>query len=133
MFPNADVPVVQLSINALQPLDDHFDLGVRLAPLREQGVLIVGIGNVVRNLCRIDWNQPGTAFGWNSRFDETATALMGDRPGAVLELVDHGDFGLAVPTPDHFIPLLYIAALAQPRTQTTPTCSSTDPRTGRSR
>ena len=112
MFPDADVPVVQLSINGLQPLDDHLDLGARLAPLRDEGVLVVGSGNVVHNLRRIDWNQPAGGFDWNHRFDESATALVRDRPGDVLELIDHDDFELAVPTPDHFIPLLYIAALA---------------------
>jgi 4,5-DOPA dioxygenase extradiol len=112
VFPNADVPVVQLSINALQPLDYHTDLGRRLAPLRDQGVLIVGSGNVVHNLGRIDWNQPSGAFDWNRRFDDAATSLMFERPGDILELVDHDDFEAAVPTPDHFIPLLYIAALA---------------------
>jgi len=111
VFPNADVPVVQLSINALQPLDYHLDLGARLAPLRDQGVLIVGSGNVVHNLRRIDWNQPG-GFDWNRRFDEAATTLMHDNPGDILKLTEHEDFSLAVPTPDHFIPLLYIAALA---------------------
>ena len=112
MFPNAVVPVVQLSINALQPLDYHLDLGIRLAPLRDQGVLIVGSGNVVHNLRRIDWNNPDGASDWNRRFDDAATTLMRDRPGDILELVDHDDFDLAVPTPDHFIPLIYIAALA---------------------
>ncbi len=112
MFPNADVPVVQLSINALQPFDYHFDIGTRLAPLRQEGVLIVGSGNVVHNLRRIDWSQPSGAFGWNRRFDDAATSIMRDRPGDILELVDHDDFNLAVPTPDHFIPLLHIAALA---------------------
>ncbi len=112
MFPNADVPVVQLSINALQPLDYHLDIGARLAPLREQGVLIVGSGNVVHNLRRIDWHQPAAGFDWNYRFDAAATELMRERPGDVLELLEHADFHLAVPTPDHFIPLLYIAAIA---------------------
>ena len=112
MFPNAVVPVVQLSINALQPLVYHLDLGIRLSPLRDQGVLIVGSGNVVHNLRRIDWNNPDGASDWNRRFDDAATTLMRDRPGDILELVDHDDFDLAVPTPDHFIPLIYIAALA---------------------
>src|SRR5581483_4601500 len=112
MFPSADVPVVQLSINALQPLDYHFDIGARLAPLRDQGVLIVGSGNVVHNLRRIDWDSPGTGFDWAERFDEAAITLMRDAPGDILKLAEHDDFGLAVPTPDHFIPLLHIAALA---------------------
>jgi 4,5-DOPA dioxygenase extradiol len=112
MFPNADVPVVQLSINALQPLDDHIELGARLAPLRGEGVLIVGSGNVVHNLRRIDWSQPSGGYDWNHRFDDAAKQLVHDRPADVLSLVEHPDYELAVPTPDHFIPLLYVAALA---------------------
>ena len=112
MFPNADVPVVQLSINGLQPLDYHLDLGARLAPLRKDGVLIVGSGNVVHNLRSIDWDQTAGGFDWNRRFDGAATLLLRESPGEILTLVDHDDFDRAVPTPDHFIPLLYIAALA---------------------
>jgi 4,5-DOPA dioxygenase extradiol len=112
MFPNADVPVVQLSINGLQPLDYHLDVGARLAPLRDKGVLIVGSGNVVHNLRRIAWDQPAGGFDWNRRFDDAATTLMHDSPGDILKLVEHKDFSFAVPTPDHFIPLLYVAALA---------------------
>jgi 4,5-DOPA dioxygenase extradiol len=112
MFPNADVPVVQLSINALQPLDHHLDIGARLAPLRSQGVLIVGSGNVVHNLRRIDWSSPDGAADWNRRFDDDATTLLRESPGDVLRLTEHADFDLAVPTPDHFIPMLYIAGLS---------------------
>lgn len=112
LFPNADVPVVQLSINALEPLDYHVDLGARLAPLRDEGVLIVGSGNIVHNLRRVDWHQPEGAFDWNRRFDDAARALLFERPGDVLELAEHADYELAVPTPDHFIPLLHVAAIA---------------------
>jgi 4,5-DOPA dioxygenase extradiol len=112
MFPDADVPVVQLSINALQPLEYHLDIGIRLAPLREQGVLIVASGNVVHNFRRVAWEQPTGAFDWNRRFDDAATALLHDEPGDVLALAEHPDFALAVPSPDHFIPLLHVAGLA---------------------
>lgn len=112
VFPDADVPVVQLSINALQPLDHHLDIGARLASLREQGIAIVGSGNVVHNLRRIAWDQPTGGFDWARRFDEAAIEVVRRRPGDVLELVEHPDFAVAVPTPDHFIPFLYFAALA---------------------
>jgi 4,5-DOPA dioxygenase extradiol len=112
MFPAADVPVVQLSINALQPLEYHVDIGTRLAPLLNEGLLIIGSGNVVHNLRRIAWDQPDGAFDWAQRFNESATVQMREAPEDVLKLVEHPDFDLAVPTPDHFIPLLYVAALA---------------------
>jgi 4,5-DOPA dioxygenase extradiol len=99
-------------MNALQPLEYHFDLGRRLVPMRNRDVLIVGSGNVVHNLRRIDWSQRDGEFDWNRRFDEAVRTVLHDDPGEVLRLVEHPDFELAVPTPDHFIPLLYIAALA---------------------
>ena len=111
-FPQADIPVLQLSIHALKDLDFHLDLGARLAPLREKGVLILGSGNVVHNLRAIDWSARETGFDWAHRFDEAARALMTERPADVARLESHRDYGLAVPTPDHFIPLLYLAGLA---------------------
>jgi len=112
LYPQADIPVVQLSINALKPLDFHVDLGRRLAPLRERGVMIVGSGNVVHNLGRIKWTSPDEGFDWAERFDDAVVAQLASDPGAILKVSDHPDYSLAVPTPDHFIPLLYIAGLA---------------------
>jgi 4,5-DOPA dioxygenase extradiol len=111
-FPKADVPVVQLSINAAKPFDYHVELGAQLKPLRERGVLIIGSGNVVHNLSRIQWEQPDAGFDWARSFDESAVQVMTSSPGDVATLQDHDAFGLAVPTPDHFIPLLYLAGLA---------------------
>ncbi|WP_238333490.1 4,5-DOPA dioxygenase extradiol [Luteimonas marina] len=111
-FPEADIPVVQLSIDTRKPIDWHLALGAKLAALRERGVLVVGSGNVVHNLRAIDWKQPDGAFDWSRRFDEAARERMLERPHEVASLVSHPDFRMAVPTPDHFLPLLYIAGLA---------------------
>jgi 4,5-DOPA dioxygenase extradiol len=111
-FPDADIPVLQLSINAEQPYDYHLDLGARLAPLRDEGVLIVASGNVVHNLRGMDWEHPDAGFDWAQRFDEEAKQLMLEQPAGVASLDGHADFAHAVPTPDHFLPLLYLAGLA---------------------
>jgi 4,5-DOPA dioxygenase extradiol len=113
VFPRADVPVIQLSINATKDFAYHLDIGERLAPLRERGVLIIGSGNIVHNLGRIDWDNRDGAFDWAVRFDEAAREIMTSRPADVLSLQQHPDFAHAVPTPDHFIPLLYLAGLAK--------------------
>jgi 4,5-DOPA dioxygenase extradiol len=111
-FPKADVPVVQLSIHALRDFDFHFELGTRLAPLRERGVLIVGSGNVVHNLRELDWSQPDLAFDWARRFDEAARAVLTKEPSGAPGLSGHADFERSSPTPDHFLPMLYVAGLA---------------------
>ena len=111
-FPKADIPVVQLSIDALKDFDSHFELGARLAPLRDRGVLIVGSGNIVHNLRALDWNQPDAGFDWARRFDEAARTVLTEQPSEVPALRKHGDYARSAPTPDHFIPLLYIAGLA---------------------
>jgi 4,5-DOPA dioxygenase extradiol len=111
-FPDADIPVVQLSINADQPHEYHVALGAQLAPLRDRGVLVVASGNVVHNLRAVDWSRPTDGADWARRFDEAARSIMATDPGAVGDLATHPDFARAVPTPDHFIPLLYLAGLA---------------------
>lgn len=113
VFPEANVPVIQLSINGTKDFAYHLDIGARLAPLRERGILIIASGNVVHNLGRIDMKQRDTGFDWAVRFDEAAREIMTTRPADILSLQDHPDFAAAVPTPDHFIPLLYLAGLAQ--------------------
>lgn len=112
VYPEADVPVVQLSINALRPLDYHLDLAASLAPLRDRGVMILASGNVVHNLGLVQWDQPDAAFDWAERFDDAVAEQLAREPGGILKLTGHSDFQLAVPTPDHFIPLLYLAGLA---------------------
>jgi 4,5-DOPA dioxygenase extradiol len=112
VYPDADVPVLQLSINALKPLEYHLDLGRRLAPLRDEGVLILASGNIVHNLGLIDWSAADTGYDWAQRFDDAVAEQLASDPANVLAVTGHGDYRRAVPTPDHFIPLLYIAALA---------------------
>lgn len=112
LFPKADVPVVQLSINALKPLDYHLDLATKLKALRKQGVMIISSGNVVHNLRCIEWSRPDTGFDWAHRFDGMVVRQMTEAPADILTAVEHPDYHMAVPTPDHFIPLLYTAGLA---------------------
>jgi len=111
-YPDADVPVVQLSIDGTQPSQFHYDTGKRLAPLREEGVLVVGSGNVVHNLGLMKRNG-GPAYDWSVRFNERAREALASRDHATL--VDFERLGedarLSVPTPEHYLPLLYVAAL----------------------
>jgi 4,5-DOPA dioxygenase extradiol len=112
VFPAADVPVVQLSIDARRPFDYHLALGAQLAPLRERGVLIVGSGNIVHNLRAVRWDAPDLGFDWTHRFDDAARAALTGAPADLAKLDSHADYAQAVPTPDHFIPALYFAGLA---------------------
>jgi len=113
LFPEADVPVVQLSIDETQEARWHYELAKKLAPLREENVLIVGSGNLIHNLHTYAWGRHNVEpFDWALRFEETARALMlrGDHE----PLIDYESLGkdarLSAPTPDHYLPLLYILA-----------------------
>jgi 4,5-DOPA dioxygenase extradiol len=117
VFPQADVPVVQLSIDATRPAAFHYELGVRLRPLREQGVLLVGSGDVVHNLEAYAWGgHPAQPYDWALRFEHTVRErlLKGDH----MSVVDYTAFGndalLSVPTPEHYLPLLYVLGSSFP-------------------
>lgn len=111
-FPEASIPVVQLSINADKPLDYHLELGAKLAPLRRRGVLVVASGNVVHNLRAMDWTLTDDGYDWAQRFSDESRTRMLTAPTEFAALDGHRDFRTAVPTPDHFIPALYLAGLA---------------------
>jgi 4,5-DOPA dioxygenase extradiol len=111
VFPRHDIPVLQLSIHAAAPLDYHLDLGARLDPLRDRGVFIIGSGNVVHNLRRIDWSLGDRGFDWGERFDAHVREVMTTRPAALADVERHADYALAVPTTEHFLPLAYLAGL----------------------
>ncbi|HEY4646851.1 MAG TPA: 4,5-DOPA dioxygenase extradiol [Steroidobacteraceae bacterium] len=111
VFPQADVPVIQLSIDARQPPAFHYELGRRLAPLREDGILVIGSGNIVHNLRLYAWRRyDAEPLDWALRFDQEVRRLLAN--GADAGLIDYGaispDAALAVPTPDHYLPFLYV-------------------------
>ena len=117
LYPEADVPVVQLSIDEAKPPAFHFELGRRLAPLREEGVLILGSGNLVHNLHAYAWGRHAPEpYDWAVRFESQARRLLAT--GDHVPLVDYERLGpdalLAVPTPDHYLPLLYVAGASRP-------------------
>ena len=111
MYPNADIPVFQLSIDYSQPPQYHYDLAKELAALRKKGVLIIGSGNIVHNLGMIDWG--GKAYDWAIEFDEKIKKFIDS--GDHSSIINYQNMGkvaqLAVPTNDHYLPLLYSLAL----------------------
>ncbi len=114
VFPEADVPVVQLSIDETATAQHHYEIGRHLAPLRDEGVLIMGSGNLVHNLHAYAWGRhPVEPLDWAVRFEESARELM--RSGNHEPLIKYEALGkdarLSVPTPDHYLPLLYILGL----------------------
>jgi 4,5-DOPA dioxygenase extradiol len=110
MFPDADIPVVQLSIDRAKAPSFHYELGRALAPLSDSGVLILGSGNVVHNLETYAWGgHRAEAYDWALRFDEKVRLLLdaGDHDPLVNYEQMGPDARLAAPTPDHYLPLLY--------------------------
>ena len=116
VYPQADIPVVQLSIDETQPASFHYEIGERLAPLREEGVLIVGSGNLVHNLHAYAWGRHIVEpFDWAVRFEREAREMI--LAGEHRPLIDYERLGrdalLSIPTPDHYLPLLYVIASRQ--------------------
>jgi 4,5-DOPA dioxygenase extradiol len=117
VFPDASVPVVQLSIDETQPASFHYDVGRRLAPLRDEGVMVMGSGNLVHNLHAYSWGQhPAEPYDWAVRFESQAREWMeGGNHDPLIGYESLGnDAALSAPTPDHYLPLLYVLGAQQP-------------------
>jgi len=115
LYPGADIPVVHLSLDSTRPPAWHADVARRLAPLRDEGVLILGSGNVVHNLRRMDLARPESVFDWAERFSaEVRQALLAGDLEALVDFVSEEalreEVRLAVPTLEHYLPVLYVAA-----------------------
>ena len=111
VFPDASIPVVQLSVDGTKSIPEHLNLAASLAPLRDEGVFIVASGNFVHNLGMIEWGAAGRGTDWAEDFDRATTELMTASPGDIGSLTSHPAWQRAVPTPDHFLPLVYLAGL----------------------
>src|ERR1035437_9153998 len=112
VYPRANIPVVQLSIDETQSQSFHYEIGKRLAPLREEGLLIIGSGNLVHNLHTYAWGRhPVEPYDWAVRFeDRVRELLLAEEPNPMIAY-DHKlgeESMLAIPTPDHYLPLLYV-------------------------
>lgn len=109
-YPEADVPVVQLSMDMRKPLSEHYVIGRKIAKLRDRGILVLGSGNVVHNLPQMTWAQPSGGYDWAESFQGRVREIVAH--GSDVDLFDLSSFGreaaLSVPSVDHFLPLLYI-------------------------
>jgi 4,5-DOPA dioxygenase extradiol len=116
IYPGATIPVVQLSIDETKDAATHYEIAARLAPLRDEGVLIIGSGNIVHNLHAYAWgNHSAAPYDWALRFEALARELLSR--GDFSNLVEYESLGrdalLSAPTPDHYLPLLYVIAQRQ--------------------
>lgn len=110
LYPKADVPAFQLSLDERRSFKEHLELGREIESLRERGVLILGSGNIVHNLRRIDWNNPSGAYDWAVEFDARVKDAVEARNAEALAAPEKWGEGLlatAHPTVEHYLPLLY--------------------------
>ena len=115
MYPNADIPVIQMSIDYTQPARYHYELAKEINSLRQKGVLVIGSGNMVHNLRMVAWNKlnESYAYDWATEANEKMKShiLSGDYQ-PLIDFKSQGKaFDLAIPTPEHYLPLLYTLAL----------------------
>jgi 4,5-DOPA dioxygenase extradiol len=118
LYPQADVPVIEMSLDYSQPASWHYDLARELAALRTKGVLIIGSGNMVHNLRMVAWDKmevPGYAYEWAAEAGEKMkqSILHGDHSPLIHWHSQGRAFDLAIPTPEHYLPLLYTLALQE--------------------
>ncbi|MDB5035856.1 MAG: dioxygenase extradiol [Chlorobi bacterium] len=115
VYPAADIPVVQLSLDRTKPAAWHYEMAKDLASLRKRGVLILGSGNMVHNLRVIDWRNPNGGYDWAEETSAKMKELI--EAGDHATLANYGLIGagatLAIPTPEHYLPLLYVLALQE--------------------
>lgn len=116
MFPDANIPVLQLSIDYYKPAQYHYNLAKELYDLRKRGVMIIGSGNMIHNLRMVDWkrlSEPGFGYDWAQTLNETFKKKILSK--SHQDLIDYEKFGTAaqyaIPTPDHYYPMLYALAL----------------------
>lgn len=118
LYPKADVPVIQMSLDYSQPAQYHYELAKELSSLRKKGVLIVGSGNMVHNLRMVDWrrlNEINYSYDWASEASDKMKKfiLSGDQNQLINYQAQGKEFSLAIPTPEHYLPLLYALALKE--------------------
>ncbi len=114
VIPRADIPVVQLSIDATQAAEFHYEIGKRLVPLRDEEVLVIGSGNLVHNLSAYMWREPDREpYDWALRFEQRVRQLLvsGDHASLFAYETLGSEAMLSCPTPDHYLPLLYVVGL----------------------
>lgn len=115
MFPNADVPMIQMSLDRYKDARWHYELAMELDELRKKGILIVGSGNMVHNLRMLNWQNPDEQYDWAEEANTTFKSLI--EKGDHQSMINYSALGkaaaLAIPTPEHYLPLLYILGLKE--------------------
>lgn len=113
MYPQADIPVMELSLDYTKPAQYHYELGRKLSLLREEGILIIGSGNIVHNLRRIEMETEAKPYSWAVTYDETVKVCLTERNHSALIHYEtlNPDASLAVPTNEHYLPLLYVLGM----------------------